>query len=272
MLVLGTSAWISRAADTETPAPAKVLVRGPRFQRPGFPDLDDFVQTVQAREHPWRELLEPDKNSDYNEPEEVVAPGAWEIKTIHSSRRQAIVFVRYKANRRAPFSAVVFLLSKTGHRWHVNDFIRRSVSFGSYSDVRVPKLLRFHPSGHLHFYFTEHLGGRKLGTDADEFYMVDANRLHRTLFLRNDGAYIGPADPWLEFGQDATVSVVNGRLQVRVQRTWRLQSEEERKQTFVVTFRWDSRRKKFASRQANTLSLPEPSAWTAEGLPSPPAE
>ena len=273
MLALGITTLVWNAAGATSAAPEKPFHCGARFQRPAFADLDDFVQAVQAQEEPWDVLMQPNKNP-YSENEagpEVEAPGAWTKEIVHDSRRQAIVFIQHKENRYAPFSALVFLLSRKGGRWHVTDFVRRS-NDGRDSGVRTPKMLKLCPAGLLHFYFTEDVGGRKWGIASDEFYTVDGTHLRRTLLLKTDGAYMSPADPWREFDQRATVEVVAGRLRVSVQRTWGLESGEDRKQSFAVTFHWDSRRKKFASHRANTLSLNEPIAWTAQGLPSPPAE
>lgn len=269
-LVFGISAL---AADQTADGSPNALRFGPRFRNPGFASIDDFAHAVQAREVPWDALLEPDKSADpdYDFSKEIVAPGAWQVDVIHHSARSAVVFIRYKPNRTAPFTAVVFLLSRVGKRWHVSDFVRRSASYMSYSDVVTPKLLKLHSGGRLHFYFRNYMGGRKLGVETDEFYMVGGNRLRRTLLLQNDGAYISPADPWREFDQSSEVSAVAGRLRVHAQRTWGLESGEERKQSFTVIFRWDPRRKKFVSTNASRLYVNEPSAWTSKGLPAPPA-
>jgi hypothetical protein len=269
-LALGISAL---AADPAADGLPKAPRFGPRFQHPGFASIDDFAHAVQAREVPWDALMEPDQSADpdYDFSREIVAPGAWEVQVVHHSTRSAVVFIRYKPNRTAPFSAVVFVLSRSGKRWHVTDFVRRSVSYMSYSDVVSPKLLKLRSGGPLHFYFRNYMGGRKLGVETDEFYMVDGARLRRTLLLQNDDAYISPADPWREFDQNSEVSAVYGHLRVHVQRIWGLENGEDRKQSFTVTFRWDPRRKKFDGADVNRLFVNEPSAWTSKGLPAPPA-
>jgi len=269
--VLATYALAADETATEPDAPAKSFQCGLRFRRPGFASVDDFVQVVTAREAPWSELLQPDKIPEYDTSNEIVAPGAMEVDVIHRTRRQAIVFAQWKANRTAPFSAVTFLLTKQGSRWHVSDFIRRSTSYESYSELRPPTMLKLRPEEHLHFYFRNYMGGRRLGVDTDEFYMVEGSRFRRTLLLKNDGAYISPADPWREFVQDAQVSAVSGRLRIRVQRTWGLENGEERKQAFTVTFRWDPKRHKFVSPSEGRIFVNEPSAWSSKGLPAPPA-
>ncbi|HSI14640.1 MAG TPA: hypothetical protein VK961_21490 [Chthoniobacter sp.] len=270
-LILGASAF---AADTKAARPdaqADSFRYDPRFRTPRFASVDEFVHVVESREAPWDILLQPEKSPDYDASAEVVAPGALEVDVIRHSPAQAIVFAQYKANRTAPFSAVIFLLSQKGDRWHVSDFIRRSVGYGSYSEISRPQMLKLRPTEHLHFYFTDFMGGRKWGVDTDEFYMVEGNRLRRTLLLKNDGAFISPADPWREFSQSAQVSVASGRLHVRVLRTWGLADGEEKKQGLAVTFRWDQRRKKFTSPSVGRLFVNDPKDWTSEGLPPPPA-
>lgn len=243
----------------------------PRFHNPSFPTVDRFTEVLQAQERPWSELLEPDKIPEYDASDEIVASWALQVQAVHHSARQAIVFAQYKANRTAPFSALIFLLTKEGRRWHVSDFIRRSVGYGSYSVVKPPTILKLRPSRHLHFYFQNELGGRKLAVETDEFYMVEGSHLRRTLLVKNVGAFISPAEPWREFTQSAEVSAVSGRPRIGIQRTWGLENGEERKQSFAVTFRWDLRGRKFVSPNAGKLSVNEPIAWTSKGLPAPPS-
>ena len=271
VLILGTSALAADAKAAGPAAQADAFRNDPRFRNPSFASVDEFVHLVEAREVPWDTLLQPDKSPEYDASAEIVAPGALEVDVVRHSPKQAIVFAQYKANRTAPFSAVIFLLSEKGGRWQVSDFIRRSVGYGSYSEVSLPKTLKLRPTEHLHFYFTDFMGGRKCGVDTDEFYMVDGNRLRRTLLLKNDGAFISPADPWREFSQSAQVSVASGRLHVRVLRIWGLEDGEEKKQGLAVTFRWDPRRKKFTSPSVGRLFVNDPKPWTSKGLPPPPA-
>jgi hypothetical protein len=132
-------------------------------------------------------------------------------------------------------------------------------------------MLRLQPSRYAHFYFQEYLGGRKCGLESDEFFVVKDGRLRRTLFLKNVGAYLSPADPYGEFSQDAEVSVTEGRPRITITRRW-VSDSGEQEQKFSVLFRWDSSTQRFFSPRSRTLVVKEPEPWTAKGLPKPPGE
>jgi hypothetical protein len=246
----------------------------PAFSQPGFATVEGFTDHLQSGAEPWRDLLIPDPAP----PGAAAKNGAKEMQVedaviVHRSKDAAIVFARNKTNRTAPFCAVVFLLTRTGDRFHVTDFVRRSENSGSYSDVVAPRLLKLDPSFGVHFYFMDLLGGRRWGFDTLEFFAVKGGKLHPTLLLKNVGAYLSPARPYREFFQSAEVAVFRGQPRLMIERIWAMEGEEgddERRQEFAVDFRWDRRAEKFVGPRTEVVSLKEPETWTGEGLPAPP--
>lgn len=275
-LALGLLISVQDVVASEATPNAKIIKCGLAFTKPGFVSVDAFVESVNLRKGIWGELLMPDDFPEYENPLQFRRPlseSAWSdgVVVIHQTRNSAIVFADNKANRTAPFCAVVFLLAKEGRRFHVVDFIRRATGYESYSAIAKPKVLNLQSGGFLHFYFTEFLGGRKWDFDTDEFYIVRHNKFRRTLLLKNVSAYLSPADAYREFTQDADVHVNRGRLLLTVKRSWSMDEKPETQQTLNVAFRWNSRQLQFTSPRAATLMLKEPNSWSGDGLPSPPS-
>jgi hypothetical protein len=266
-IVPNMKAW----ADDETPK-VKTFRCGPVFRKPGFRTIDEFVEDVRARNDPWRELLMPDTIPEYFDREKFLAPLSDGMEVIHRSKETALVYAHNRPYGRSPFCSVIFLVEKKGHRFHVTDFIRRSVGYESYSDTEVPKVLKLEPRRFVHFYFAEDLGGRKWGFGTDEFFAVRNHRFQQTLLLKDDDAYLSPVDPYREFSQTAEVSVTRGRPCIRVQRSWTTADGEEPKENFSVLFHWNSHTQKFTSARAGKLQLAKGKLWSAESLPKPPPQ
>ena len=110
-----------------------------------------------------------------------------------------------------------------------------------------------------------------MGFDSDGFYIVRKQRLHPTLLLQNDGAYLSPAAPYREFTQTAEIHISQGRPRIDIHRWWGQPDGSDTEQKLSVIFRWNPRTEKFTSPHAGRLSLKEPSSWTADELPRPPA-
>ncbi|MEP6668341.1 MAG: hypothetical protein ABJF10_04265 [Chthoniobacter sp.] len=241
------------------------------FRRPGFSTVEDFVDAVQSRGAPWDNLLTPKVDPQFDNPDDFHAALTDHVKVIHRARNFAIVFADNKPGRVSPFCAVVFLLERKERRFHVADFIRRSARYQSYSYIGDPQPVKLRPSGLYHFYFTEYLGGRKWGFDSEEFYVVSGGRFHRTLVLKNVGAYLSPADPYREFTQDVQVSVRQGRPRIAIHRIWTEEGKEDREQSIATVCTWNSQSLRFIGPKVRGFSLKEPEVWSGKGLPKPPA-
>jgi len=261
----------ANAVASEDAPRIRLIKWGPVFQRPGFASVNDFVEKLRSPKDPWRRLLTPDHVSEYRDDNAAPHPFSKGTEIIYQSGRAAIVFADHKPFRDSPFCSVIFLLAKKRGQFHVADFIRRSAGEESSSTVGEPKILKLKPHGYLHLYFTDSIGGRRWEFDTDEFYIVRDNRFHQTLTLHNDGAYLSPADPYRSFAQAAEVGVSRGRPHIVISRSWVTKDDSEPEQKFSVLFRWNSRSGKFTSPKVTNITLKEPTLWTAEGLPKPPA-
>ncbi len=269
-LALWTTAPSGAVLASERVPKVKTFKCDAVFQRPGFATVEDFMEKVRAREDPWRDLLAPDASAEYDDPAALAGPLSKGLTVVHRSKEFAIVFAENTRFRRSPYADVVFLLWKTGRRFHVVDFIRRSIGYESYSVVAVPKVLKLEPRRFVHFYFVEYFGGRKCGFDTAELWLVGNHKFQRTLLLEDDGAFLSPAHPYREFDQTTEVSVSRGRPLMTVQRTWRMDEQDVQRQNFTVLFRWNARLEKFTSPHAGKIPLKEPDSWSGEGLPTPP--
>jgi hypothetical protein len=265
-VLLTVGAW----ANDDTPK-VKSFTCGPAFRGPGYATVDDFIEHLESRSSPWQDLLMPDDFPEYENADDFRKPLSGKIKVIHRFGNSAIIFVDNKPFRTSPFSAVIFLLERKNHRFHVADFVRKSTGYESYSDVSEPKILKLQPHRFVHFYFTEFLGGRKWDFDTDEFYIVRNERFQKTLTLKNVSAFCSPAAPYREFVQNVDVTASHGRPYFTIERIWSMDGRDDQKHQFTVVFRWNRRTEKFSSSQAGSITLKEPSSWSSEGLPEPPA-
>lgn len=273
-LVLRAFAFVllSGTAAAQDPSKVKNFPWRSVYQKPGFANVDTFVEKLRHREKPWGELLMPDDLPDYEMPEDFTDPDRTEVTVIYRTKGSAIVFAKNKPHRQAPFSALIFLLTKTGRHFHVTDFIRSATGYESYSDVNVPEMLKLQPREYPHFYFVNYFGGRKWDFGTAEFYLVKDRRFRRTLTLKNVDAYLSPAAPYRDFSQTAKVSVRDGRPLVQIGRQWSFDSGENASEDFSIVFHWNPHSQSFTSTNPRRITLLEPPSWSGEGLPKPPAK
>lgn len=229
-----------------------------------YANPESFKTELEGFKSPWRELFDGVKDSEEGQ---VIAPydKLESVQIVHQTSESAIV-AAFAGRNRVSYCAVIFLLTKNGGDLEIADIIRRTAI--GYSCVEQIEVMPFKPEKYIHLHLSTYHGGRHWGWTSDEFFIVKNDVFKPTLALR-DGFTMFPARPYDSFDQDAEIKERDGRLGIRVTRTWALDGGEQ-KQEFGVDFRWNPRAEKWESPDIGKIILKEPSLWSGEKLPKPP--
>jgi hypothetical protein len=240
------------------------------FQNNQYRSVEAFTAELRALKTPWRELFEGADDSGgsyslspYNELKS--------LETIYTSDETAIV-AAVAERFRTSFCAALFLLTKGHGIVQVADIIRRT-GIG-YATLEKAEMLKLNPPKYPHLHISVYNGGRRWGWTSDELFIVASDgacggpAFKPTLALR-DGFFMMPAHPWHLFEQAAKMEERDGKLRIRVTRTWGLDAVDK-EQTLTVDFHWNARKEKFESAEVGKITLTEPDMWEGLGLPEPP--